>query len=154
MVAVLRLVGSQRLASGPIDETPVCRHSSRPAVSGGHHSQDRPGPRIAYRSNVPRWEVFKAVAQTVSEVLPHDALIVSVEVSEDSSLVTLRTLTPGIVIGRRGTVAEGIRDALRASVGPQVYLRIEEVKDPPDDGPLGGVREPRSPFPNEPLGLD
>lgn len=97
-----------------------------------------------------RWDVFNVVAQALGDTVPDRARIASVEVSEDSSVVVLRTLTPALVIGRRGSTADDIRDAISAALGSPVQLRIVEVEDPPEEPPLGGVREPRLPGPNTP----
>ena len=83
--------------------------------------------------------------------IPPSAAIVSVEVVEDSSSVTIWTCTPGIVIGRRGDTADRIRTSLSASIGRPVQIFIHETKDPPENPPSVGVREPRTPNPMAPV---
>lgn len=107
-------------------------------------------PQWAYSGRVARWEKFKAVNQVLNESLPEHAIVTSVEVSGDSSVVVIHTLTPGLVIGRRGETADRVRDALSASIGSPVQLRIMEDEGPSQGPPSGGVREPRSPLPNSP----
>ncbi len=81
---------------------------------------------------MPRCRTFAAAVQVLSGTVPDPAFVVSVEVSEDASLVTLRTLTPARVIGPQGETASRIRHAPSASVGCPVELQVIEVED--EDG--------------------
>lgn len=101
---------------------------------------------------VPRLETFETVLRLIDESVdqPRWAEIASLEMSEDLSLVTLRTRRPTIFIGRRGKTADHIRAGLSNAFGVPVVLKIEEVKEPPHDPPGGGVREPRAPRPDAP----
>lgn len=105
-----------------------------------------------YSGSVPKLETFETVLRLVDESVdqPRWAEIASLEMSEDLSLVTLRTRRPMIFIGRRGKTADHIRAGLSDAFGVPVVLKIEEVKEPPHDPPTGGVREPRSPQPDAP----
>jgi ribosomal protein S3 len=85
----------------------------------------------------------------LEEVVPLDADVTAIEVSADINQVTIRTTTPGLVVGRRGATATAIQDSLRRSSDTRIELRIEEVKEPPED-PFAGVSEPRDPLPVEP----
>jgi predicted RNA-binding protein YlqC (UPF0109 family) len=107
--------------------------------------------------------MFRVVTQVLGEHLPDDADVEAVSVSDDQSTITISTATPGRVLGKRGSTAGAINQALKASLGQQVTFLVHEVKDVPevdlfdedqfgDDDPLGGVREPRPPAPHQPSG--
>jgi ribosomal protein S3 len=98
---------------------------------------------------VPVAETFEQVTQVLRDVLPSNADVRGISVSGDLKLVTIWTVTPGLVIGRQGATADEIRDGLMAAFGSSLDLRIEEFKEPPGE-PSGGVREPRDPFPIAP----
>lgn len=106
-----------------------------------------------YSGCVPRLEAFETVLQLIDETVdqPRWAEIASLDISQDLSVVALRTRRPSIVIGRRGKTSDRIQAALSDAFGVPVKLNVEEVKEPPPrDSPEGGVREPRSPQPNAP----
>ncbi len=50
--------------------------------------------------------------------------------------VTLRTARPGLVIGRKGEDIERLREQLSRLTGKEVYLEIDEVKNPDIDAKL------------------
>lgn len=86
---------------------------------------------------MPSWKTFRCVTDALNDNLPDDAVVEAVQVSADLSSVTLWTSTPGHVIGRRGSVAQMISEALNASLGMHVRLLIQEVGDPADEDLLG-----------------
>jgi len=98
---------------------------------------------------VPAWKEFRALLDSFDGVLPPEADVSATAVAADKALVTISTRTPGLIVGRRGTTASLIRDAPRSVVGPTTELRIEEVREPPED-PSSGIRQPRDPFPPTP----
>jgi KH domain len=98
---------------------------------------------------VPAWDEVGTLLQALEGVVPTRADVSSIRFSPDARGLTILTRTPGLIIGRRGSTAALIKDALSEASGADIELRIEEVKEPPED-PLGGVREPRDPFPLEP----
>ena len=104
-----------------------------PGEIRGFRSPDASGRPTLW--GMPRWEAFRCVAQALTERLPVDALIEAIEITDDSSVVTVWTSTPGVVIGRQGTTAEAIWGALRESIGREVRFLVKETKQPPDDGP-------------------
>jgi hypothetical protein len=97
---------------------------------------------------MPSWKTFRCVTDVLGDHLADDAVVEAVQVSADLSTITLWTSTPGVVIGRRGAVAQRISDALKDSLGIQVRLLVQELDDPPDDDPFGAAGEPRSPIPD------
>jgi predicted RNA-binding protein YlqC (UPF0109 family) len=102
----------------------------------------------SYAPGVPQRELLQVVTDALGRVLPAEAVIEAVEVSEDPVTVTVWTSTPGIVLGRRGKTAEAIRLELSAAAGTHVHLSLQRVEEPPASGPSpGGVREPRVPRP-------
>lgn len=97
-------------------------------------------------------ETFWRVVQAIQDALPAQADIRAVDISDDGSLVTIWTSTPGWILGRRGATATQIREALRHAVNPELELRIEEVKGPPEV-PFGTGRAPTGPFRAEPQAM-
>lgn len=61
--------------------------------------------------------------------------------------VCVRTLTPGHVIGRRGTTADAVRAAIAEQLGDtHLQLNIVEAGGPgPPPAPPAGDREPKKP---------
>jgi hypothetical protein len=104
----------------------------------------RTGPTLG---EVPIWDKWGQVLNGLSETVPPEAVITSLDVADDLSRVTLWTRTPGLVIGRRGETADRIRSGLSESIGSPIQLFIYESKEPPEEPPSGGVRQPVSPFP-------
>jgi predicted RNA-binding protein YlqC (UPF0109 family) len=82
---------------------------------------------------VPSGSTFLSVARAVADALPDEAVIVGLEVSVDSSYVTVWTTTPRQVIGKGGRGAETIRDVIVEVVGHPVNLKVELA-----DGELEG----------------
>ncbi len=50
--------------------------------------------------------------------------------------VTIRTARPGLVIGRKGEDIERLREQLSTSTGKEIYIEIDEVKNPDMDARL------------------
>lgn len=50
--------------------------------------------------------------------------------------VTIRTARPGLVIGRKGEDIERLREQLAGSTGKEIYIEIDEVKNPDMDARL------------------
>ena len=61
---------------------------------------------------------------------------IEIERTRDRVRIDLHTARPGIVIGRRGTEADRIRQDLEKLTGKQVQLNILEVKNPEIDAQL------------------
>lgn len=52
--------------------------------------------------------------------------------------ITIHTARPGIVIGRKGTEVDQLRDELRHLTGKEIYINIQEIKRPEVDATLIG----------------
>ncbi len=61
---------------------------------------------------------------------------IEIERTRDRLIVDIHTARPGVVIGRKGSEAERLRDALEALTRRRVKLNILEVKDPALDSAL------------------
>jgi small subunit ribosomal protein S3 len=61
---------------------------------------------------------------------------VDIERTRDRLIVDIHTARPGVVIGRKGSEAERLRDGLEKMTGGRVKLNINEVKDPDLDATL------------------
>jgi predicted RNA-binding protein YlqC (UPF0109 family) len=100
-------------------------------------------------------EEFASAVAVVADHVPADADVTSLEMARTGGnwRLTLRTSTPGRVIGRRGATADALRAALAERLGdPGLTLNIAEAR-PPGDGPApppAGDREPRLPRPSAP----
>lgn len=98
---------------------------------------------------------FGTAVAVVGAHLPADADVTSLEMArtEGNWRLTLRTSTPGRVIGRGGATADALRAALAEHLGdPGLRLNIVEAR-PRGDGPAAppaGDREPRLPRPSAP----
>jgi small subunit ribosomal protein S3 len=61
---------------------------------------------------------------------------IDIERTRDRLIVDIHTARPGVVIGRKGSEAERLRDGLEKMTGGRVKLNINEVKDPDLDATL------------------
>lgn len=61
---------------------------------------------------------------------------IDIERTRDRLIVDIHTARPGVVIGRKGSEAERLRDGLEKMTGGRVKLNINEVKDPDLDAAL------------------
>lgn len=68
----------------------------------------------------------------LSSVLPDTAHLAGVDFEEVEGhhIVSLRTATPGILVGRMGQTADRIRAALVGALGHDVRLNILELRQP------------------------
>jgi hypothetical protein len=107
-----------------------------PLLRGPQNRQVAPTADL-YPSRVPSARSFKAVSDALLAQLPDDAVIVGLEVSADQSFVTLWTTTPRSVIGRRGTIAETLREAVADVVGTAVHFSVELAEGDITDAPAG-----------------
>jgi ribosomal protein S3 len=88
-------------------------------------------------------KAFGLIAQVLGEHLPDVAEVGAVQVSDDQSVVTVWTSTPGEVIGSHGSTAGAINEALRNHLGAHVTFRVQEVREAPgeidlfDEGQFG-----------------
>ena len=55
---------------------------------------------------------------------------IKIERASDRVRITLHSARPGIIIGRRGTEVDRLKEALEEMTGRQVFIDIQEVKDP------------------------
>ena len=83
---------------------------------------------------MPSASIFRSVASAVAGAVPESAVVVGLEVSAESSHVTVWTTTPMLVIGSRGRTAEMVRDAIAAAVGHPVRLKVELADGDVEDG--------------------
>src|SRR5207249_5828590 len=67
---------------------------------------------------------------------------IDIERSANRARITIATARPGIIIGRKGSEVEKLKNELQARTGKEVYLNIEEVIHPELDAQL--VAENRS----------
>ncbi|MBI3990695.1 MAG: 30S ribosomal protein S3, partial [Candidatus Omnitrophica bacterium] len=61
---------------------------------------------------------------------------IEIERASDRVKVIIYTARPGILIGRRGTDIDRLRDELHEMTGKDVYIDIKEVSDPAKDAQL------------------
>lgn len=61
---------------------------------------------------------------------------IGIERAVKQATVTIYTARPGIVIGRRGTEVDRLRDELRRLTQKEVYINIQEIKSPELDAQL------------------
>ncbi len=61
---------------------------------------------------------------------------IDIERTRDRLIVDIHTARPGVVIGRKGSEAERLRNGLEEMTGGRVKLNINEVKDPDLDAAL------------------
>jgi small subunit ribosomal protein S3 len=61
---------------------------------------------------------------------------IDIERSADRIRITIHTARPGIIIGRKGSEVEKLKNELQARTGKEVYLNIEEVIHPELDAQL------------------
>ena len=61
---------------------------------------------------------------------------IEIERASDRVRITLHSARPGIIIGRRGTEVDRLKEALEEMTGRQVFIDIQEVKDPNLDAQL------------------
>ena len=61
---------------------------------------------------------------------------VEIERTRDKVVVEVHTARPGVVIGRRGTEAERVREGLEKLTGRRVKYNVIEVRDPDQDAQL------------------
>jgi len=61
---------------------------------------------------------------------------IDIERSADRIRITIHTARPGIIIGRKGSEVEKLKNELQARTGKEVYLSIEEVIHPELDAQL------------------
>jgi len=107
------------------------------------------GFRVGYIYNwKSRWFAKKAdfprllmqdlkVKKYIKKVLATAAVSkIEVERASDKVRVLIYTARPGIIIGRRGTEIEKLKDELQAIVGKEVLIDIKEIKSPNTDAQL------------------
>lgn len=61
---------------------------------------------------------------------------IKIERAASRCRVTILTARPGVVIGRKGSEIEKIKDYLSKKTGKEIYLDIQEVKQPETDAQL------------------
>jgi len=73
----------------------------------------------------------------ITSELPRGAISrVEIERTRDKVVVEVHTARPGVVIGRRGTEAERVREGLETLTGRRVKYNVIEVRDPDQDAQL------------------
>jgi small subunit ribosomal protein S3 len=101
-------------------------------------------PRFAWRS---RWFAKKGYADLLHEdakirryikdALYHAGISrIDIERSANRVKITIHTARPGIIIGRKGSEVEKLKNELQARTGKEVHLNIEEVVHPELDAQL------------------
>ncbi len=61
---------------------------------------------------------------------------IEIERAGERVKVTIYSSRPGVVIGRRGTSIDALRDELQDKVGNQIFIDIKEIKNPSVDAQL------------------
>ncbi len=61
---------------------------------------------------------------------------IDIERAADRLRVTIYTARPGIIIGRKGTEVDKLRDDLRKATGREVHINIQEIQRPELDAQL------------------
>lgn len=61
---------------------------------------------------------------------------IDIERSANRARITIHTARPGIIIGRKGSEVEKLKNELQARTGKEIYLNIEEVVHPELDAQL------------------
>src|SRR5438309_799709 len=99
------------------------------------------------RSWSSRWFATKAYANLLHEdvkirrfikdQLYHAGIAkIDIERSANRARITISTARPGIIIGRKGSEVEKLKNELQARTGKEIYLNIEEVIHPELDARL------------------
>ena len=94
-----------------------------------------------------RWFAKKEYAQNLDEDIKirrylesrlSNAALSKVVIQRAASKVTVNIATgkPGLVIGRRGAQVDQLRDELKHLTGKEVYINIDEIKNPDIDASL------------------
>jgi len=90
-------------------------------------------------------EVVAVLSESVRESA--DLSMIELDVTDIGRVVTVRTRTPGALIGRRGATADALRTKLADELGDPA-LRLNLIGEPPGQSPeQSGLREPRRPPP-------
>src|SRR3989304_7041800 len=95
-----------------------------------------------------RWFATKDYAQLLHEDVKirryiKDALFhagisrIDIERSANRARITIHSARPGIIIGRKGSEGEKLKNELQAQTGKEIYLNIEEAIPPELDAHLG-----------------
>jgi len=79
------------------------------------------------------WQIRDYIAREI----PRGAISrVEIERTRDKVVVEVHTARPGVVIGRRGSEAERVREGLENLTGRRVKYNVIEVRDPDQDAQL------------------
>ena len=77
------------------------------------------------------------IRRYIKEALYHAGISrIDVERSANRVKITIHTARPGIIIGRKGSEVEKLKNELQARTGKEVHLNIEEVVHPELDAQL------------------
>lgn len=72
-----------------------------------------------------------SIRKNIIESLPYGGISkIEVERAGQRLIITIYTARPGIVIGRRGTSIDALRDKLQEMTDKQIFIDIKEVKNP------------------------
>ncbi len=81
-------------------------------------------------------EDFK-IRRHIKEALYHAGISrIDVDRSATRARITIYTARPGIIIGRKGSEVEKLKNELQARTGKEIYLNVEEVVHPELDAQL------------------
>ncbi len=77
------------------------------------------------------------IRKYVKDKLSHAGVArIEIERASDRVRITLHSARPGIIIGRRGAEVDRLKEELEEMTGRQVFIDIQEVKDPGLDARL------------------
>jgi small subunit ribosomal protein S3 len=77
------------------------------------------------------------IRRYIKEALYHAGISrIDIERSANRVKITINTARPGIIIGRKGSEVEKLKNELQARTGKEVHLNIEEVVHPELDAQL------------------
>jgi len=77
------------------------------------------------------------IRRYIKETLYHAGISrIEIERSANRAQITIHTARPGIIIGRKGSEVEKLKNELQARTGKEVHLNIQEVVHPELDAQL------------------
>ncbi len=77
------------------------------------------------------------IRRYIKEALYHAGISrIDVERSANRAKITIHTARPGIIIGRKGSEVEKLKNEIQARTGKEIHLNIEEVVHPELDAQL------------------
>src|SRR6266508_2816116 len=121
----------------------AARRGEGPAKAGreGHQEVEGEkvddGPENASDRLPTRLDADLELRRFIKDQLYHAGISkIDIERSANRARITISTARPGIIIGRKGSEVEKLKNELQARTGKEIYLNIEEVIHPELDAQL------------------